>query len=477
MRLLEGIIFLIVFFATALVFIGDFKRIKIGKYLPILGFVIFILHLLIEGGRWQLYPLYLMIIIYFILSILKFSGKFSDCNLNSHKIIKGLVIGVMILLLLVSAISAYAFPVYKMTVPKGKYKIGTVAFDVIDENRKAIYSDNLKSNRKIKLQVWYPAEDTKGFKQVPWLQDGDIVAKGISKMMKLPDFLLSHTSLVMSNSYASAPISSGKDKYPLVIISHGWTGFRNLHTDVAELLASEGYMVIAIDHTYGSAVTVFNNGEVEYLNNSALPEREITPNFLEYANTLVNTYAGDIKITLDTLEKFNLGEKNVMFKDRLDLTTIGLLGHSTGGGASVTTALHDKRIKAMLGLDAWVEPIKEEDIKIGLNVPALFLRSEQWEKGLNNKNLLLLLDSSKNSRELYQINGINHLDFSMVYMYSPLSKYFNITGKLDGRVAAEIQQEFILNFYDKYLKNNSNSSVEKVSNKYNEVKVIFTKNK
>ena len=155
MRLLEGIIFFMFFFTTVLVLIGDFKRIKIAKYLSILGFVIFVVHLFIEGGRWQLYPLYLIIIIYFIVSIIKFTGRFNAYRLNSHKITKGFILGLMILFLLVSAMSAYAFPVYKMAMPKGNFKIGTVAFDLIDENRKAIYSDNLKDNRKIKLQVWY----------------------------------------------------------------------------------------------------------------------------------------------------------------------------------------------------------------------------------------------------------------------------------------------------------------------------------
>ncbi|MCA1075870.1 dienelactone hydrolase family protein [Clostridium bowmanii] len=462
-----------VLFTTVLVLIGDFKRIKIVKYLPILGFVTFIFHLFIEGERWQLYPLYLVLIIYFILSILQFTGVFNVNKLNSHKRIKGLITGLMILFLIISTILALAFPVYKMSIPKGKYKIGTVSFDVTDENRKAIYSNNLENNRKIKFQVWYPAENTKGFKQVPWLQDGDIVAKGVSKLMGFPNFILSHTSLVMSNSYASVPISKREGKYPVVIISHGWTGFRNLHTDVAELLASEGYIVVSIDHTYGSAVTVFNDGEVAYLSNKALPKREITPDFFNYANTLVNTFAGDIKLTLDTLEKYNLGDEDSMFKGKFDLTKVGLLGHSTGGGAVVTTALQDKRIKAVIGMDAWVEPSKEDDIKSGLNVPALFLRSEEWEKSLNNKKLSLLLDSSKNVRELYQINGIKHMDFSMVYMYSPLSKYFKITGKLDGRIASEIQQEFILNFYEKYLHNNSNGNTLEVSKKYDEVKKIY----
>ncbi|MBU3145998.1 hypothetical protein [Clostridium sp. CF012] len=56
------------------------------------------------------------------------------------------------------------------------------------------------------------------------------------------------------------------------------------------------------------------------------------------------------------------------------------------------------------------------------------------------------------------------------------SEFANITGKLDGRIAGEIQQEFILNFYEKYLYNNSNSNVEEVLKKYNEVKKIYKNN-
>lgn len=202
--------FFIGLFIVILELIGNLNRIKIVKYLPILGFLIFVFDLFIEGERWQLYPLYLVIIIYVILYILGFIGVFSVDKLNNHKRVKGIITGLMILFLIVSTILALVFPVYKMPVPKGEYKIGTVSFDVVDGNRKAIYSNNLGENRKIKFQVWYPAEDTKGFKQVPWLQDGDIVAKGVSKLMALPDFVLGHTSLVMSNSYANAPISKVK---------------------------------------------------------------------------------------------------------------------------------------------------------------------------------------------------------------------------------------------------------------------------
>jgi hypothetical protein len=42
------------------------------------------------------------------------------------------------------------------------------------------------------------------------------------------------------------------------------------------------------------------------------------------------------------------------------MTRIGLLGHSTGG-ADVAVAINDIRIKALVGMDDWVEPIYDDD--------------------------------------------------------------------------------------------------------------------
>jgi hypothetical protein len=217
---------------------------------------------------------------------------------------------------------------------------------------------------------------------------------------------------------------------------------------------------------------VFNDGEVAYLNKEALPKKELTPNFLEYANKLVNTYAGDVTLTLNELNKFNEGKVNSNFKGKFDLSRIGLLGHSTGGGADVSIALKDKRIRAIIGMDAWVEPINAVDIEKGLKIPALFLRSGQWEVGLNNKNLLSLIDKSSGPIALYQINDTTHLDFTMVYMYSPLTKYINITGKLDGRISSSIQKDFIQSFFDINLKYNNFININNVADKWKEVKKI-----
>ena len=284
-----------------------------------------------------------------------------------------------------------------------------------------------------------------------------VVARALSKDFGLPTFALDHTADIMSNSYLEAPISNALDDYPVIILSHGWRGFRDIHTDYAEELASLGYIVVGIDHTYGSVATVFSDEDIAYLNKGALPDRETTPDFLDYANQLVSTYAADVITTLNYLEEINDSNNPSRFSGKLDLTNIGLLGHSTGGGGDVTAALNDDRIDAVMGLDAWVEPIAETEINKGLTIPSLFLRSGQWEVGFNNTNLYNLVENTTDSSMLYQIDGTTHFDFAMVYMYSPLIKLIGFSGTVENEYLNSILKSMISDFFNETLRNATDS--------------------
>jgi hypothetical protein len=273
----------------------------------------------------------------------------------------------------------------------------------------------------------------------------------------------------MSNSYQDAPISESSNDYPIIVISHGWRGFKNLHTDLAEEFASIGYIVISIDHTYGSVATVFSEEEIAYLNLDALPNRDETTDFLLYANTLVNTYAGDITLTLNELEKMNSGVISSQFDGKLDLNNIGLLGHSTGGGAGTAVAINDDRIKALFGMDSWVEPIDDLEIGKGLDIPTVFLRSESWIDGLNNTNLMTLVEDNISNTRLYNIYGTTHYDFSMAYMYSPLTKNLGMTGELDGEYLVSIFKSMMTDFFDQTLKVDNNVGLIIIEDNWQEV--------
>ncbi len=425
--------------------------------------VTLVIHILIGQIRWQLYPLYGGL--FLLLLTLVFS--FIKGNQIMH-VMKKAIFGVSLVLFIVSIISMLIFPVYAVPTPSGPYLIGTESFVIEDHSRLEIYGDRSNEFRQFKIQLWYPAETTDGYERAPWLEDGIDIARGLSQDNNLPFFALDHTAETPSNAYLNAPISSALEQYPVIIISHGWRGFRNLHTDMAEELASIGYFVVAIDHTYGSVATVIND-TVIYLDKSALPWRDSTPDFLDYANRLVNTYAGDIVSTLDFLELMNQDVVS-RFNQTMDLNTIGLLGHSTGGGASVSVGLNDARIDAIIGFDAWVEPIQETDISQGLNIPTLFLRSQTWETGPNNVTLKSLIEFSPVTPKLYQIDGTTHTDFTMIYMYSPLTKVIGFSGDLEGEYLNHMLKQMVTDFFNNQLRNYPDSAFN--PDQWPEVKTI-----
>jgi hypothetical protein len=151
------------------------------------------------------------------------------------------------------------------------------------------------------------------------------------------------------------------------------------------------------------------------------------------------------------------------------------LGHSTGGGADVAVAINDVRIKAILGMDAWVEPVQETLLNKGLNIPALFLRSGEWETGYNNAYLTTLIDNSLVGTQLFQIDGTTHVDFTMAYMYSRLTRYIGFTGDVERKTFADIQNRFILDFFAGTLKSTPGLRLNRLTEVWPIVKLIQTR--
>lgn len=400
--------------------------------------------------NWQIYPFYLFVVLCATIGIISILTK-KNIHILSRNKNKIVIVGVTSIVITVFLIMA--FPVYEIPAPKGDFSVGTITFDLTDPNRVEKYGHSSvakDSLRRIRVQAWYPSDDISGYERVAWLQDGLKLSRSLAKEMKLPFFALDHTEDILSNAYFEVPLSDEKDGYPVIILSHGWMGFRNLHNDFAELLASNGYVVLGIDHTYGAQMTIFNDGFAAEVDNSALPNRDSTPEFLNYANRLVLTYAGDISLVLDSLESINSGDYSEIMAGSINLSQVGLMGHSTGGGADVKVALRDERVKALFAMDAWVEPLGMENMTSGLSVPALFLRSEQWEGGLNDNYLNPLVEASGDA-SLIQIEGTTHIDFTMSYMFSSLTGIIGFTGELGREESARIQHDYVLEFFNQTL--------------------------
>ena len=402
-----------------------------------IGIMGLFLHFIVSIVRWQLAPWYVMVV---LVGLLEMVARVRVVPPSKRWVIA--VYG----LSLASLIAMLAFPVYPMPVASGPYAIGTRSQILVNEARIEQYGELAGQARTFKVQYWYPADTTEGFEQTKWIADGIAVPQALTRDWSLPFFVLDHIVSYESSAYLNAPISAAKPRYPIVIISHGWSSKRTLHTDLAEELASQGYLVVGVEHTYGSLATKLgeNDDDFQLLFREALPPRAQTPNYLEFANLLVETYASDIIATIDTLEVLN--QAPGAFQGRLDVSSIQVIGHSTGGGAAVKAAMDDNRITSVLGMDAWVEPLQDVDLNGGLSTRALYLRSNGWETGENNEYLYRLLQSSENASLLYQIDGTTHYDFAMVYMYSPLTRVVGLTGSVNAQYLNQLLETVMLEF-------------------------------
>ncbi len=185
----------------------------------------------------------------------------------------------------------------------------------------------------------------------------------MSRRLGFPGFFLSHTRYSRSHSFEGAAPLSGL--FPLVMYSHGWTGFRTIAVNQAESLASHGYVVVAADHTYGSVSTRFPDGTDRRASiPAALPdETTVEPEvYAEAGVELVGHVRGrsrrDPRRDRRRESRGAFGE----IASHIDLGLVGVYGHSTGGGAAVQFCLSDERCKAVLGMDAWVEPVPDRVI-------------------------------------------------------------------------------------------------------------------
>lgn len=419
------------------------KIIGQSKIISLVLVLLALVHRFFGDSKWQYYPLYLLALIYFA-----FIAFYSLDLFTLTPRISRWIIGIGLFLIILSVFTLKAFPKTEMLLPTGAFEIGTQTFELEDSTREEFYTAEENDKRRLKYQVWYPTDDVEGLEKVKWLSDGTLVPRCLleSATLPAPPFMLDQLAEIDSNAYADAELSEAIDAYPVIVISHGWRGFRELHTDFAEDLASHGYFVLSIDHTYGSEAVKFDDGSIAYLNSQALPKMVRPAIFSQKAQTLAVTYREDVKTVLDDLDNLNK-----TFNGKLDLERIGLLGHSTGGAGDVYTALRDERVKAIIGMDAWVNPLDLEELREGLAMPALFLRSKQWAWRESREPLNLLVRNSADAR-IIEMDKTKHLDFPMIYMLSPYTKSVGLTGELGGRESSIIQRGIVLDFFDDKLR-------------------------
>ncbi|MCX6060342.1 MAG: hypothetical protein NTW69_19625 [Chloroflexi bacterium] len=459
MRLLEIIIPLLL----AIYLIWPHPRIHIIRFAPAAALTLTLLHFLVEGYRWQMIPLYILTLLLAMSSLYKIKKQADWPAAASY---------LTVILLAVSTALPVLLPVPAIPKPGGPLNVGTTIFELTDESRKELYSSKDEA-RSFMVQVWYPANPLPENKKAPWMSRSDIYGPAISTFLNLPPYFLDHLALAKTPAYIDAPIAETKISYPMILFSHGWNGFNAQNTGQMIQLASRGYVVVAVNHTYGAVATVFPDGRIAYNNPSALPDGAPDADYEIAARKLVNQWAGDLAYTLDHLSIRN-NDKSDSYYSKLDFDRIGVYGHSTGGGAAIQFCGIDPRCKALLGMDPFMRPVSAEVLANGITQPAFFMFSQGWADLVDSKNNQLFnrfYPNVTDSKGAISINGTKHYDFSDLPLLSPIAPQLGLKGPLNGNRVTEIVNAYLIDFFEMTLNGKPSNLFSGNFTEYPEVKL------
>ncbi|MFE2727158.1 alpha/beta hydrolase family protein [Kitasatospora sp. NPDC059327] len=252
-----------------------------------------------------------------------------------------------------------------LPVPTGPYPVGTVPLHLVDAARPDPAAGPGR-RRELMVAVWYPARDVERHPRAPWM-----AAEVLPTFLAAAGFPAGAATAPATAGHQGAPVRRTGARLPVVIFSHGAHSHRGDHTVVVQELASHGYVVVTVDHTY-DAFTVFPDGRV------------LAPDFGIPMGPA--DFAADLRFVVDRVEELAAGrnpdaggrELPAGLLGALDPRRIGAFGWSKGGSATARLMIDDRRVRAGLSLDGPMLPVITADLdRPFMLMTAAFTRAEE----------------------------------------------------------------------------------------------------
>jgi dienelactone hydrolase len=308
-------------------------------------------------------------------------------------------------------------------------KVGTRLLRLVDVNRADPYMGQ-GTNRELMVRFWYPASLAQGCQPAAYTSARIWTYFAELRRVALPK--------VTTNSCWNAPMAGGA--HPVVVFTHGYTGTFTDYTYLFEDLASRGYVVASVDHTYEATAVEFPDGRMvrsvvgSYLGNSAKGD-ERTETFA------VTVRLDDLKFVVNELERLNAGNNNPL-AGRLDMSRLALAGHSLGGLTALLGVQQDPRFRAGVILDG----VLPDFVAVGTQTPMLVLTAGNDGWGENDCRLW---NGLRGPRVAVNLNGAEHVTPSDAVW---LARYAIKTGSLGPEKTITAIRSYVAAFLDANLR-------------------------
>jgi hypothetical protein len=254
--------------------------------------------------------------------------------------------------------------------PTGQHAVGRLSYDWVDSDRAEIYATNRDDRRELVVFVWYPAKQEGVADFAPYLPQ---------PWAPVADFLGINIAGLRSHAVLDAAVAADDTAYPVLLLSP--SGFPPLLlTAIAEDLASHGFIVVGVNHTYETAVTAFGDGRVVPMNPAALggalgPQTGSHDDVFRQRAAVCEYKTADLASVAQQLERLN-SDPAERLAGRLDLRRFAAVGHSFGGDAALEWCRTDQRCRAAVNLDG---ALWSDVGRVGLERPALQVLAEHGE--------------------------------------------------------------------------------------------------
>ena len=244
--------------------------------------------------------------------------------------------------------SALAGPI-NLSVPKptGKYRVGTRTELAIDRSRDMGFGKPGK--RKLMIQLFYPRairSRSRG-KSLPCLPS-DYAPRAVFKRLQ-EDTATAGEVRVKTGVCMGGQLARGL--HPVIVASHAFAANRTLYTSLAADLASRGFVVAVIDHTYEAFAVRFPAASLaEGVYGGPINASDVAPAEL---SELEAVRSDDASFALTFVNGLSKRKSSPLWR-HVDRAHSGIFGHSLGGATSFEVAHDDARFDASVNLDGEV---------------------------------------------------------------------------------------------------------------------------
>ncbi|MFC9898048.1 alpha/beta hydrolase family protein [Nocardia sp. NPDC127579] len=349
------------------------------------------------------------------------------------------------------AVVAHAEPPSQVEValpePTGASAIGVTDLHLIDPARRDPYVP--ARARELMASVWYPAAAGAAQPMRPWFSDR-IARAYAAGLAELGPQVTGTWTVAPSHGRVDAAADRAGGRRPIVLFSPGLGMPREASTAQAEDLASHGFVVVALSHTYESMAVEFPDGR---LVQNILPRAEDPDQSKTMIDLALRTRVADTRFVLDRLADLEPAALPEHLTEILDLSKIAMFGHSLGGATAAQAMHDDRRIAAGVNLDGslWGSVVTE-----GVDRPFVLIGGSEHGRA-QDPSWQRFWSVTRGPRMEFRLDGSQHHSFCDNQLIAPalaaggvIPADFAATmvGTIDARNSLDLQRGYLRTFFD-----------------------------